>query len=456
MTEESETLSAKNNTKLGVWTLAAVAVSAMVGSGVFSLPQNMAQDAGAGAVLLAWVITGAGMFCIASTFCMVARLRPRLTAGLYSYAQDGFGRQTGFLCAWGYWLCNIFANTGYAVILMEALNHFFPPHFEGGNNLNSFILSTAVVWAFALLSLRGIKTAAAVNFAGTVCKFIPILIFVAACAFAFRADIILPDIKNLLFGRLGAGEVLAQVKGTMMITLWCFVGIESAAAISGSAARGAADVPKITLRAFAACFALYVLISVLPFGIMPRAELASLQNPSTAGVLEHVMGKFGMWLMVCGLILSVLFSWMAWFIIASDIPYAAAKGGAGFPARFTAVNGRGAPAFSIMTTAALTQAALVLAYFSEHAWNLMISITGVMVMPVYLITALYLWKLSAAKDFHECAGITRRAALLTGIFGAIYALWLIYAANIKYLLTATAFYAAGIPVYLLTVRKVKK
>ena len=54
--------------KLGVMSLAALVVSAMVGGGIFSLPQNMSQGAGAGAVLIAWIITGVGIFFLANTF----------------------------------------------------------------------------------------------------------------------------------------------------------------------------------------------------------------------------------------------------------------------------------------------------------------------------------------------------------------------------------------------------
>ena len=57
--------------KLGVFSLAALVISAMIGGGIFSLPQNMAQDAAVMEVILAWVVTGIGMFFIANTGCAV-------------------------------------------------------------------------------------------------------------------------------------------------------------------------------------------------------------------------------------------------------------------------------------------------------------------------------------------------------------------------------------------------
>ena len=125
--------------KLGVLGLAAIVVSSMIGGGIFSLPQNMAQSASVGAVILAWIITGIGMFFIANTFRILADAKPNLTSGIYMYAREGFGSYMGFNIGWSYWLCQIFGNVGYAVITMDALNYFFPHMFTGGNNLNSII-----------------------------------------------------------------------------------------------------------------------------------------------------------------------------------------------------------------------------------------------------------------------------------------------------------------------------
>ena len=107
--------------KLGVMMLAALVVSAMIGGGIFSLPQNMSQGAGAGAVLIAWIITGVGIFFLANTFRILADARPDATTGIYAYARLGFGRFAGFQMAWCYWLCNVFGNVAYAVLLMDAL-----------------------------------------------------------------------------------------------------------------------------------------------------------------------------------------------------------------------------------------------------------------------------------------------------------------------------------------------
>ena len=119
--------------QLGVLAMTLLVVSAMFGGGVFNIPQNMAQSAALGAVLIAWGVTISGIFFLARTFQVLADVRPDMTSGIYMYSRAGFGKLVGFLIAWGYWMSTAFGNVGYAVLLMDALNYFFPPYFQGGN-----------------------------------------------------------------------------------------------------------------------------------------------------------------------------------------------------------------------------------------------------------------------------------------------------------------------------------
>ena len=171
--------------KLGVFGLAAIVVSSMIGGGIFSLPQNMAQSASAGAVILAWIITGFGMYFIANTFRILANARPDLTTGIYLYARAGFGNYMGFNIGWSYWLCQICGNVGYAVITMDALNYFFPGVFTGGNNLYSIIGGSALIWFFNFLVLRGVKQAALINLVVTIAKIVPLALFIIIIAAVF-------------------------------------------------------------------------------------------------------------------------------------------------------------------------------------------------------------------------------------------------------------------------------
>ena len=447
---------AENNSKLGVLPLAALVVGAMIGGGIFSLPQNMAQNASALAVIIAWVVTGTGIFFLANTFRILSVAKPDATTGIYAYSALGFGKFAGFQMAWAYWLSNIFGNVGYAVLLMDALNYFFPGVFTGGNNIWSIIGGSIVIWTMNFAVMRGVKQAAFLNVAGTIFKLVPIFLFIIIMFAAFRYTVFIRDFAgNETIPSLGLkplGSLSSQVRSTMLVTLWAFIGIEGAVVVSGRA-RSQKDVGRATILGFLGCLAIYAALSILPFGRMSQHELANLANPSTAPILSDVVhGKWGGVVMNLGVIVALLTSWLAFTIMVAQIPFAAAQDGT-FPEIFKRENANGSPSTSLWVTSLIMQLTLALVFFANNAWNTMLSVTSVMVLPPYLGCTLYLWQISRRADFPEQPGISRKFALFCGVAGSIYAIWMIYAGGLKYLMMAFVFQLIGIPVFLAARKK---
>lgn len=165
-------------------------VSAMFGGGVYNIPQNMAQSAALGSILIAWIITILGIFFLARTFQILAEVRPDMTSGIYMYSRAGFGKMVGFLMAWGYWMSVAFGNVSYAVLLMDAVNYFFPPYFAGGNTWQAIVVASVIIWSLRIFVLRGVKTASIINNIGTIAKFVPIILFIFITAyFSFRGHL---------------------------------------------------------------------------------------------------------------------------------------------------------------------------------------------------------------------------------------------------------------------------
>jgi len=419
----------------------------MIGGGIYSLPQNMAVGASAGAVLLAWVITGIGIYFIARTFSILSMAKPELTTGIYSYSRAGFGSYTGFTIGWSYWLCQVCGNVGYAVITMDALNYFFPGYFAGGNNLASIIGGSIIIWFFNFLVLRGVKQASFVNTIGTIIKIVPLALFIIIMAFLFQFDKFDIDFwGEAINTKAKIGDLSTQIKSTMLVTLWAFIGIEGAVVMSNRA-KSPSIIGPATILGFVSCLGIYILLSLLPFGYMSQNELATVANPSTAGILEKSVGVWGAWIMNIGLVISVLTSWLAWTMVTAQIPQAAAEDGT-FPKAFATENKNGAPSISLIVTSIAMQLFLLLVYFSNDAWNTMLSITSVMVLPAYFTSCAYLWKICEDGEYPNTLIYRRSGALITSILGAIYALWLIYAAGLQYLMLAVIIIALGIPVYI--------
>ncbi|WP_245517237.1 MULTISPECIES: basic amino acid/polyamine antiporter [unclassified Mesorhizobium] len=348
------------STKLKLGSLTELVIGSMVGSGVFSLPQNMAAGAGPLAVLIGWAITALGMLALVFVYQSLAVRRPELDAGPYAYAKAGFGPFVGFNSAWGYWISAWVGNVSYAVIVFSALSYFFPA-FGDGNTWQAVLGASILLWIIHFLVLAGICQAAIVNTIVTAAKIAPVVLFVGVVAVAFKLNVWTLDFSGL--GNASLGSVAAQVRSTMLVTLWVFIGIEGASVFSARAERRK-DIATATVLGFFTCLALYALVSLLSLGILSQPDLAALKNPSMAGVLEAVVGPWGAVLINLALVVSVVGAFLSWTLLAAEIPHVAGKDGT-MPKFFGRESDRGVPSTSLLITNLLVQAFLVVTLFAQ-------------------------------------------------------------------------------------------
>lgn len=424
--------------KLKLGALVALVVGSMIGGGIFSLPQNMAASAGVGAVLIGWAITAVGMLTLAFVFQTLANRKPDLDGGVYAYAKAGFGDYMGFSSAWGYWISAWLGNVGYFVLLFSTLGYFFPL-FGEGNTPAAIIGASILLWAVHFLVLRGIKEAAFINLVTTVAKVVPLVLFALICLFAFRLDIFTADIWGL--GTPELGSVMNQVRNMMLVTVWVFIGIEGASIFS-SRAEKRSDVGKATVIGFITVLLFLVLVNVLSLGIMTQPELAGLQNPSMAAVLEHVVGHWGAVLISVGLIISLLGALLSWVLLCAEIMFAAAKDHT-MPEFLRRENANQVPANALWLTNAMVQIFLVITLFSSSTYLSLIYLATSMILVPYLWSAAYAFLLALRSETYEQALAERKKDLFIGAIALAYAIWLLYAGGVKYLLLSALLYAPG-------------
>ena len=441
--------------KLGLALLVALVVGSIVGSGIFGLPQNMAAGAGAGAILIGWAITGVGMLMLAFTYQMLALRKPELDNGVYAYARALSGEYVGFNAAWGYWVSAWIGNVGYLVAAFSALGYFYPA-FGEGNTLAAVAGASVVVWVVHFLVLRGIQGAAVLNAVVTAAKVVPLLLFIVLVAMAFQ----LTTFKLDFWGVPALGSVLDQVRSTMLVTVWVFIGIEGASVYSARAANRA-DVGRATVLGFLICLALLMGVSLLSLGIASQPDLAAMKNPSMAPLLERVVGRWGAVLVYLGLIVSVGGGFLAWMLLAAESLFTPAGGGkasangslanapAVMPKWLGQQNANGVPANALWLTNAMVQLFLILTLWSKASYLALISLSTAMILIPYLFSAAYGVKLAASGEGEADDKKTARGAIVFTSLAAVYCLWLLYAAGLKYLLLSALLYAPGALVYLL-------
>ena len=424
--------------KLRLGALVALVVGSMIGGGIFSLPQNMAASADVGAVLIGWVITAIGMLTLAFVFQTLANRKPDLDGGVYAYAKAGFGDYMGFSSAWGYWISAWLGNVGYFVLLFSTLGYFFPV-FGEGNTPAAVIGASVLLWAVHFLVLRGIKEAAFINLVTTVAKVVPLVLFVLIALFAFKLEIFTADIWGVKNPDLGS--VMNQVRNMMLVTVWVFIGIEGASIFS-SRAEKRSDVGKATVIGFITVLLFLMLVNVLSLGIMTQPELAKLQNPSMAAVLEHVVGHWGAVLISVGLIISLLGALLSWVLLCAEIMFAAAKDHT-MPEFLRKENANHVPVNALWLTNAMVQVFLVITLFSASTYLSLIYLATSMILVPYLWSAAYALLLAVRGETYENALKERKKDLFIGAVALIYAVWLLYAGGTKYLLLSALLYAPG-------------
>lgn len=309
--------------KLGLSALTALVLSSMLGAGVFSLPQNMAAVASPAALLIGWAITGVGILLLAFAMLILTRIRSELDGGIFTYAREGFGELIGFCSAWGYWLCAVIANVSYLVIVFSALSFFTDTPalrlFGDGNTWQAIVGASVLLWIVHFLILRGVQTAASINLVATLAKLLPLGAFIVLAIMMFKLDTFTLDFTGVELGI----PVWEQVKNTMLITLWVFIGVEGAVVVSARA-KNKRDVGRATLLAVLAALGIYLLVTLLSLGVLARPELAEMRNPSMAGLMVKMMGPWGEIIIAAGLIVSVCGAYLSWTIMAAEVPFLAA------------------------------------------------------------------------------------------------------------------------------------
>lgn len=426
------------NAKLRLPALVALVVGSMIGGGIFSLPQNMAASAGAGAILIGWGITAVGMLMLALVFQNLANRQPELDSGVYAYAKAGFGNFMGFSSAWGYWISAWLGNVSYFVLLFSTLGYFFPVFGEGNTPL-AVVCASVLLWSVQFLVQRGIKEAAFINQLTTIAKVVPLVMFIVIAAIAFRMDLFTADFWGR--GNVELGSVMNQVRNMMLVTVWVFVGIEGASVYSARA-ENRRDVGRATVIGFIGVLALLVLVNVLSLGIMSQPELAGLRNPSMAQVLERVVGHWGAVLVSIGLIVSLAGALLSWTLLCAEILHAAAKDHT-MPGFLRKENARHVPANAIWLTNGLIQLFLIVTLVSNSSYLSLLYLATSMILVPYFWSAAYAVRLAwSGKTYEGQAPARRRDLLISGI-SLLYATWLIYAGGLQYLLLSCLLYAPG-------------
>jgi arginine:ornithine antiporter / lysine permease len=444
-------MASSSQQKLTLFALTAMVVGSMVGSGIFSLPRTFGLATGPFGAIIAWCIAAGGMYTLARVFQALAERKPDLDAGVYAYAKAGFGDYPGFLSALGYWVGSCIGNVSYWVLIKATLGAFFPV-FGDGNTVTAIIVASIGIWLFHFMILRGVQQAAFINQVVTIAKIVPILIFIVILIFAFNGDLFSAN----FYGGTGMPQasLFDQVRATMLVTVFVFLGIEGASVYSRYAQKRS-HVGTATILGFIGVTSLMVLVTMLPYAVLQRPEIAGMRQPSMATVLEAVVGHWGAIFISVGLLVSVLGAYLAWSLICAEVLFAAAKA-RDMPKVFSTENQNKVPAAALWLTNIVVQFFVITTYWSQDAFSLMLNLTSVMALIPFFLVALYGFLVAKRGETYQTRPEERTRDLIIAGIAVIYTAFLIYAAGMKFLMLSAILYGPGTVLYFWTRREQNK
>ncbi|EOA08287.1 basic amino acid/polyamine antiporter [Pediococcus acidilactici] len=436
----------ENKNGIGRLGLTALIVSSCIGTGIFGITNTVAAAAAPGPALLSWVFVGIGFLLLVLSLNNLSEKRPDLEAGIFSYAGAGFGPLGEFISGWAYWLSAWLGNVAFATMLMSAIGTFIPT-FKGGQNMPSIILAIIFCWALTLLVNRGVESASFVNTIGTFFKVIPLFLFIIITIIFFKGHMFTTDfwgnVANNFSKGTVTGSVFDQLKGTLSTLIWVFIGVEGAS-VMGHRAKTRSQAQQATIIGFIMLLAIYVMISIIPYGTLTRAQLASASQPALGNDLELIVGHWGAMIINIGLIISTVISWLSWTMLPAETTMLIAKDKV-MPSLWGRLNEKNAPTASLYITAILQTIFLFSLLFTSEAYNFAYSLASAAILFSYLFVGLYQMKYS--HKHQEWGQFT------IGLLSALFMLACMFLSGWQQMLLVSISFIPGFIIYYQAVRE---
>lgn len=370
-----------NNLKreLSLSAATAIVVGNMIGSGIFTAPQSLAQAANPLTTIIAWVITGIGSLLLALSFANLGSRYPE-TGGPIVYTQKAFGEFTGFLIAWTFWIGSWIGNSAIITAIMRYLTYFFPV--LSTNNTLSFIVASAFLWIVTLINLAGVKKAGIIGQVTTMLKLAVILVFAAIAIYGFNPEYLTTYSSNEVTG-------FGTLPNAIAITLWSFVGLESASISAGEIKNPEKNIKKSTILGTVLASVIYIVLSVLSMGGLPQDALAASDAPLADIINNITNASWGGSFISLGIIISAAGAASGWILTTARAAYAAGEDGL-FPKFFATVHPKyKTPVTALIISSLCTNLLMILNYVSNltDAFNFMINLATLSFIPAYAFSA---------------------------------------------------------------------
>ncbi len=436
---ESQTV-VRTKVGLGLWICTALVVGNMIGSGIFLLPSSLAAYGGVS--ILGWLVTAAGAIFLALVFARLSRAIPK-AGGPYAYSRLTFGDLTGFLMAWGYWISIWCSNAAIAIAMVGYLSTFHPRLATDPTLAAS--AAVAAIWVLTWVNSMGVRDAGLVQLVTTVLKIVPLIAIGVWGLFFLRPDHFTP------FNTSGQ-SLPSAINATAALTLWAFLGLESATIPADEVARPRRTIPLATVLGTLIAAVVYILASTAVMGIIPPAALAKSSAPFADAAVE-LWGSWAGGAVAAGASIACFGALNGWILMQGQLPLAAARDGL-FPESFGRVSRRGTPVLGIVISSVLATVLIAMNYRRGliERFNFIIMLATLTCLVPYILSALAELVISVrgrgrttGKD--RPGGKKWVSGSIIAILALAYSVWAAVGLGLEIVCWGLLLLAAGVPVH---------
>jgi basic amino acid/polyamine antiporter, APA family len=417
--------------KLNFWSVFALVTGSQIGSGVFMLPANLAPYGLYS--LCGWLISGLGAIMLALVFAKLCSWLPK-TGGPHVYIKEAFGNTAAFFTGWTYWVVSWVSTT---VVIIASIGYLTPLIGDQSVIIN-VLLEIVLLLGITFLNFRGVGVAGRAEFLLSLVKIIPLGLVPLIALFYFNINnfVLSPSLAPLPLSSL-----LSQVT---LLTLWGFIGLESATTPAESVENPATTIPRAVVLGTASVALLYLLNSTGIMGVIPGQELMH-SNAPYADTVRYIFG--GNWHLIISVIASLICigTLNAWTLTSGQISLGLAQDGL-LPAIFGKKNMYDAPQFGLIISCLGIIPLLIITANASLARQVLaiIDFSVTAFLFVYAFCCLAFFKILFQRIRQ---GSEKLLPLLYGGIAFIFCCWVIYETPLTTLVIASLFIVSGIPLY---------
>jgi len=420
-------LTSTTNKKIGLWATTSLVIGNMIGSGIFLLPASLAPYGGIS--IIGWIVSALGGIVLAKVFSELSKRFPK-TGGPYTFTKQGFGDFPAFLVAWGYWISICCTNAAITVTMLSYLSIFFP--ILNTSPFAAALTGLSAIWLLTYINSRGVKEASWVQLVTTVLKLVPLILIAIVGLFFIEMTHFEPF-------NLSGESNFAAITATTTLTLFAYLGIESATIPADNVANPSETIPKATILGTWIATGVYILGSIAVMGIIPPETLATSQAPF-ADAAVVIWGESARNWVALGIVISVFGALNGWIMMQGQIPLAAAKDGL-FPALFGKLNKNNSPATGIAFSSILISGLMLMNYSKSliSAFEFMILLATLTCLVPYLF--------STATHLLFALRSGKRWSWIWGSLAFAFSMWAVAGSGEEIVFWGFLALMSGIPIY---------